>query len=47
LQDAIDLMDGEDLLDVGEGSIEGRMDWETVDYKEPRSNPIHSPPGRT
>ncbi|GLT70443.1 hypothetical protein SLA2020_425240 [Shorea laevis] len=47
-QDAMDLMDGEDLLGVGQGSVEGRMDFETADYKGAGANTGHEPktPGR-
>lgn len=44
----MDLMDGEDLLGVGQGSVEGRMDFETADYKDAGHNTDHEPktPGR-
>ncbi|GMY20087.1 Cyclin/Brf1 TBP-binding protein [Fagus crenata] len=47
-QGAMDLKDGEELLDVGEGFIEGRMDFETTDYKGIGANPEHEPktPGK-
>ncbi|GMY20086.1 Transmembrane protein [Fagus crenata] len=47
-QDAMDLKDSEELFDVGDGFIEGRMDFETLDYKPIISNPGHDPktPGK-
>ncbi|CAK7341587.1 unnamed protein product [Dovyalis caffra] len=47
-QDAVDLTDGEMLLDVGEGYIEGRMDLGSTDYPGTGANNHHDPktPGR-
>ncbi|GMY20088.1 Cyclin/Brf1 TBP-binding protein [Fagus crenata] len=47
-QDAMDLKDGEELFDVGEGFKEGRMDFETFDYKGAGPNHDHDPkpPGK-
>jgi hypothetical protein len=48
LQDALGLRDGGDLMDVGEGFVEGRMDLEIQDYKGAGANKDHEPktPGR-
>jgi hypothetical protein len=48
LQDAMGLRDGGDLMDVGEGFVEGRMDLEIQDYKGAGANTDHEPktPGR-
>ncbi|KAE8099771.1 hypothetical protein FH972_017725 [Carpinus fangiana] len=47
-QDAMGLRDGGDLMDVGEGFVEGRMDLEIQDYKGAGANTDHEPktPGR-
>ncbi len=44
----MDLKDSEELFDVGDGFIERRMDFETLDYKPIISNPGHDPksPGK-
>ena len=44
----MDLKDSEELFDVGDGFIEGRMDFQTLDYKPISSNPGHDPksPGK-
>lgn len=48
LQEAMDLRDGEEVFDVGERFIEGRMDFETSDYKGSGANQDHDPkpPGK-
>uniref|UniRef100_A0A7N2R7M6 Uncharacterized protein n=1 Tax=Quercus lobata TaxID=97700 RepID=A0A7N2R7M6_QUELO len=47
-QEAMDLRDGDEVFDVGERFIEGRMDFETSDYKGTGANPGHDPkpPGK-
>ncbi|KAL4607173.1 hypothetical protein ACB092_09G155000 [Castanea dentata] len=47
-QEAMDLRYGEEVFDVGERFIEGRMDFETSDYPGSRPNPDHDPkpPGK-
>jgi hypothetical protein len=44
----MDLKDGEELFDVGEGFKEGRMDFEIFDYKGAGPNHDHDPkpPGK-
>uniref|UniRef100_A0A2P2KYM5 Uncharacterized protein n=1 Tax=Rhizophora mucronata TaxID=61149 RepID=A0A2P2KYM5_RHIMU len=42
-QDAADLSDGDELSDVGEGFIEGRMDMESTDYPGTGANNHHDP----
>ncbi|KAK9986884.1 hypothetical protein SO802_031835 [Lithocarpus litseifolius] len=47
-QEAMDLRDGVEVFDVGERFIEGRMDFETSDYKGTGANQGHDPktPGK-
>ncbi|XP_075637706.1 uncharacterized protein LOC142609868 [Castanea sativa] len=47
-QEAMDLRYGEEVFDVGERFIEGRMDFETSDYRPSGPNPEHDPkpPGK-
>ncbi|KAJ6757608.1 PROTEIN putative-RELATED [Salix koriyanagi] len=47
-QDAVILTNGEMLIDVGKGYIEGRMDFESTDYPGTGANNHHDPktPGK-
>uniref|UniRef100_A0A6N2NGI7 Uncharacterized protein n=1 Tax=Salix viminalis TaxID=40686 RepID=A0A6N2NGI7_SALVM len=47
-QDAVILTNGEMLIDVGKGYVEGRMDLESTDYPGTGANNHHDPktPGK-